>query len=238
MTNRYLSFAAVFSAFAASTLPAAAQEMSGDVSASGNEPFWRADVAGTAFTLTRPDFEPLQLSVVERRIGADGTEVIVSASSSPALRAVLSLAPGPCSDTMADQTYPFTATVELGDTVLRGCGGDPRDLLTATEVWTVTEIAGTEMVEGTAVEIGFNDEGRIFGTGGCNRLMGGYEITGEGLSFGAVATTMMACPEEIMAQEQAFLALLEEVRAFDMGEGGELILIGSEGPVIRAVAGE
>jgi uncharacterized membrane protein len=43
---------------------------------------------------------------------------------------------------MADQTYPFTATLELGDTVLQGCGGDPRDLLTAEEVWTVTEIAG------------------------------------------------------------------------------------------------
>jgi hypothetical protein len=77
--------------------------------------------------------------------------VIVSASSSPALSAFLSLAPGPCADTMADQTYPYTATLELGDTVLRGCGGDPRDLLTASEVWTVTEIAGEPIVPGTEV---------------------------------------------------------------------------------------
>jgi putative lipoprotein len=90
-----------------------------DVTASGNEPFWRVDIASGDFTLTRPDFEPLMLSVTERRTQADGTFVIVSASSSPALRPVLSLAPGPCNDTMADQTYPFTATLELGDTVLR-----------------------------------------------------------------------------------------------------------------------
>jgi hypothetical protein len=82
-----------------------------DVSASGNEPFWRVDVSGGEMMLTRPDFEPLILSVVERRSEADGTQVIVSATSSPALRAVLALAPGPCADTMADQTYPFTATV-------------------------------------------------------------------------------------------------------------------------------
>jgi hypothetical protein len=86
---------------------------------------------------------------------------------------------------MADQTYPFTATLELGDTVLTGCGGDPRDLLTASEVWTVTEIAGGAPVEGTEVEIGFSPDGGLSGTGGCNRINGSYEITGEGLSASA-----------------------------------------------------
>jgi uncharacterized membrane protein len=95
-----------------------AQMAPGDVSAAGNEPFWRVDIASDAFTLLRPDFDPLMLSVIDRSTGADGTHLIVSASSSPALRAVLSLAPGPCNDTMADQTYPYTATLELGDTVL------------------------------------------------------------------------------------------------------------------------
>jgi hypothetical protein len=65
----------------------------------GNEPFWRVDIAADDFTLTRPDFEPLMLSVIERRTEADGTHLIVSASSSPALRAFLSLAPGPCATT-------------------------------------------------------------------------------------------------------------------------------------------
>lgn len=217
---------------------ARAQETPVDVTARGNEPFWRVDVAAGELTVTRPDAEPLVLSVVERRTEADGTEVIVSATSSPAFGAVLRLAPGPCADTMADQTYPFTASLDLGDTVLTGCGGDPRDLLTAVEVWRVTEIAGTELAAGTEGEIGFTDDGRVFGTGGCNRLMGDYEITGEGLSIGTIASTMMACPDAVMAQEETFVAALEQVRAFDIGAGGELILLGPEGPVVRAVAGE
>jgi hypothetical protein len=77
----------------------AAQDMPEDVTAAGNEPFWRVDIAGGDFTLSRPDYEPLMLSVVERRTEADGTTVIVSASSSPAFSAFLSLAPGPCATT-------------------------------------------------------------------------------------------------------------------------------------------
>jgi hypothetical protein len=61
---------------------------------------------------------------------------------------------------MADQTYPFTATLELGDTVLQGCGGDPRDLLTASEVWTVTEIAGEPIVRHRGHH-GFADRARF-----------------------------------------------------------------------------
>jgi uncharacterized membrane protein len=140
---------------------ALAQDMPGDVTAAGNEPFWRVEIAGAGFTLTRPDFEPLMLSVVERRTEADGTHVIVSASSSPALRAVLSLAPGPATTPWPTRPIRSTATLELGDTVLRGCGGDPRDLLTASEVWTVTEIAGEAIVEGTEVTLGFGPEGGL-----------------------------------------------------------------------------
>jgi uncharacterized membrane protein len=36
----------------------AAQDMPEDVTAAGNEPFWRVDIAGGDFTLSRPDFEP------------------------------------------------------------------------------------------------------------------------------------------------------------------------------------
>jgi heat shock protein HslJ len=236
MATRSLPTALAFALLCAAG--ASAQEMPRDVTASGNEPFWRVVIEAGDFTLTRPDFQPLILSVTERRTQADGTFVIVSASSSPALRAVLSLGPGPCNDTMADQTYPFTATVALGDNVLTGCGGDPRDLLTASEVWTVTEIAGAAPVEGTEVEIAFSPDGGLSGTGGCNRINSSYEITGEGLSIGPVASTMMACPEEVMAQEMAVIAALAGVFSFDIGEDGALILRGTNGAVIQATRAE
>jgi heat shock protein HslJ len=217
---------------------ATAQDLPDNVSAAGNEPFWHVQITGGDFTLTRPDYEPLMLSVVERRIGSDGTQVIVSASSSPALSAFLSLGAGPCSDTMADQTYPYTAALELGDTVLRGCGGDPRDLLTATEAWAVTEIAGEAVLPDTEVTLSFDATDALSGSGGCNRFTTLYEITGEGLSLGPVAATRMACPDPISAQEMAFFAALDQVYSFDIAEDGALVLMGAEGPVIRAVGAE
>ncbi|MGE0473956.1 MAG: META domain-containing protein, partial [Nitrospirales bacterium] len=54
---------------------------------------------------------------------------------------------------------------------------------------------------------------RIGGFGGCNRLIGGYELKDVRLTFGQVATTRMACREG-MEMEAAFLAALEKVRTW------------------------
>lgn len=225
----------VLAAALASPAPLAAQTYPENVSAAGNEPFWRVDVADGQFTLRRPDFDTLVLSVTSRTTTDDGGLVIEATMASPSFRATLTLSPGPCSDTMADQTYPFSAEVAMGDSAMTGCGGDPATLLTAVEEWTVTEIAGAPVPEGLEVTIGFDDDGGLFGTGGCNRMRSTYEITGEGLSLGAGATTMMACPEEIMTVEQNYLRALESVTSFDIGEDGELILRGPEGPAMVAV---
>ena len=67
---------------------------------------------------------------------------------------------------------------------------------------------------------------RVHGFAGCNNFNGGYEI-GEGkLSFGNLASTMMACPE--MELEDRFYALLQAVETFDI-EAGWLILSGADG---------
>jgi heat shock protein HslJ len=51
---------------------------------------------------------------------------------------------------------------------------------------------------------------RVSGSGGCNRLLGGYELKGDQLIFGKMASTMMACAEG-METEKAFLKALEQV---------------------------
>jgi hypothetical protein len=86
----------------------------------------------------RPDFEPLMLSVVERRTEADGTRDRLGLLQPRAAARPEPRAGALCNDTMADQTYPYTATLELGDTVLQrlrrrparpadGVGGLDRD---------------------------------------------------------------------------------------------------------------
>jgi copper homeostasis protein (lipoprotein) len=76
------------------------------------------------------------------------------------------------------------------------------------------------------------EDGRLSGSGGCNRLMGTYEVRGDTLQFGAVATTMMACPEG-MEQEQRLLEALAEVVTFRL-EGVHLELYAADGePLLR-----
>ena len=54
---------------------------------------------------------------------------------------------------------------------------------------------------------------RVGGSGGCNRLMGGYELNGDKLTFGQMAGTMMACLEG-MDTEKAFLDALGQVNTW------------------------
>ena len=71
---------------------------------------------------------------------------------------------------------------------------------------------------------------RIGGSGGCNRLIGSYELDGKQLTFGQLATTRMACREG-MDTEAAFTAALEEVRTWRIAgqhlelfdDGGQLV---------------
>jgi len=60
------------------------------------------------------------------------------------------------------------------------------------------------------------DSERMSGSGGCNRLMGGYRLKGERLHFSQLASSQMACPQEVMAFEQRYTRALERVRRWSI----------------------
>lgn len=72
------------------------------------------------------------------------------------------------------------------------------------------------------------EESRLAGSTGCNRMMGDYERDGDRLTFGQLATTMMACPGEVMALEREFLDVLEAIDGWQV-EGETLTLVDAEG---------
>jgi heat shock protein HslJ len=53
------------------------------------------------------------------------------------------------------------------------------------------------------------DGHRVAGSGGCNRLLGGYRLDGKRIAFEKFAVTLMACPAG-MEQEREFLGALGE----------------------------
>lgn len=76
------------------------------------------------------------------------------------------------------------------------------------------------------------DNTRLSGSGGCNRLLGGYTLEGDRLSFGNVGSTMMACVDG-MEQEQRFLAALKDATRWRI-TGQQLTLLDASGtPVAR-----
>lgn len=72
----------------------------------------------------------------------------------------------------------------------------------------------------------FRTEDRITGSGGCNRLMGGYAVDGNTMHFKAVGSTMMACAHG-MDTEHAFLIALDKVDTWKI-TGKSLELYDSE----------
>lgn len=62
--------------------------------------------------------------------------------------------------------------------------------------------------------------GRISGSGGCNRFNGGYKTTGNQLSIGPLASTFQACEEGLMTQESNYLKALQAAQRYEMNQDG------------------
>lgn len=102
--------------------------------------------------------------------------------------------------------------------------------------WTLVEL------DGDAVEIGPEElaphlvldleEARVAGSGGINRLSGHFVLSEDELRFGRLATTRMAGPENATRREDAFLAALERVTAYEL-DCRTLTLLADEDAVVR-----
>jgi len=80
-------------------------------------------------------------------------------------------------------------------------------------------------VEATAF---FGVDGTLSGKAGCNRYFGDYSLTGDVITFGALGSTRMMCPEPQMVVERAFLAALQGDAAYRIA-GNTLELITESG---------
>ena len=83
----------------------------------------------------------------------------------------------------------------------------------------------------TQVFISFTNDGKISGSGGCNRYFGGWgflEGTQDTIRIWRTGSTRMACQDAVMTQEYGYLEELSRVSSFAI-EGRELRLYFNEG---------
>ena len=99
--------------------------------------------------------------------------------------------------------------------------------------WTLTDL-DRGGVTGTAPTLELT-ETDVSGTGGCNTFNGIYTTDGDTISFGPLASTMMACEPSIMEQETVYLAALDGATAYTV-DGDTLTTSGDAGTLTYAKA--
>ena len=121
-------------------------------------------------------------------------------------------------------------------TLLSGCGagGEGADAPGALEgSWTLDVVGGASADPAVASTLTMED-GSASGNAGVNTFNGSYDAPDDGvLTFGPLATTMMAGPDNAMQQEQAFLQALAATTTFTtkdstlelMDEGGKTLAV-------------
>ena len=101
--------------------------------------------------------------------------------------------------------------------------------------WTVTSYYSGDAITSVAgdatLTADFADDGTVSGNAGCNNYNGPYEIDGDSISIGPLASTKMACTsEELSKQEADFLAALELATSFTV-TGDRLDLLRDGGTI-------
>ncbi len=91
-------------------------------------------------------------------------------------------------------------------------------------VWNLTSLTDKGLVPDVNISIKFTTDGKVGGSSGCNQYSGTYSASGNNLQISSpLASTMMACAQEIMDQESAYLKALGEVKTFTVA-GDQLTL--------------
>ncbi len=142
---------------------------------------------------------------------------VTLATSLLALLALVAMAG--CGSDDETETGGGSSSTTAGAAADDGISG--RDWLLAAE--------GTSFPVPAGVEITLRiDGGEASGSGGCNSYTSAVEIDGSDITFGTVASTMMACAEPEKGEaETAYTTALSEIETFEV-DGDALLLSGGD----------
>ena len=96
----------------------------------GTEPFWGGTIRGNEMLYSTPENQAGESIAVRRFAGNNGLGFSGTWDGMPL---DLTITPGTCSDGMSDRSYPFVATLKLGDEQRNGCAWTDRMPFSGTE---------------------------------------------------------------------------------------------------------
>ena len=95
------------------------------------------------------------------------------------------------------------------------------------------DIGGRGVIDNGQTTRAFDAEGRVAGSGGCNRYFGPVTIEGSTIRFGDLGATRMACVPALMDQEQKFFDALAATRSYRFDDpGNKLVFLGEDGTTL------
>ncbi|MFZ2323796.1 MAG: META domain-containing protein [Ignavibacteriaceae bacterium] len=104
--------------------------------------------------------------------------------------------------------------------------------------WNVISILGKTLYENKTTKnipyLSFSDNGKLFGSTGCNSFTGFYKLKGASLSISPGSITKMACPENT---EQSFLNAIKQATSYKF-DGDKLILLNGTKTVMTLILKE
>lgn len=124
----------------------------------------------------------------------------------------------------------LTAIVSLN---LASCASSTTVADSATESvkntsWSLVQMPNQSLVPDTLITLNFDND-KITGSDGCNRYNALYTVNEDRLNISrSIATTMMACPEQIMQQASSYTSALTQAMSYKI-EGSQLVLLNTEG---------
>lgn len=107
---------------------------------------------------------------------------------------------------------------------LAGCASAPPPQPSIVGLWLAEEVAGAPVASDAHITLSLYGNGRAVGHAGCNNYTGGFKRAGDGISFGPLISTKMACAPEIMSLEQSYLATLAAATRAERRPDGMLAL--------------
>lgn len=94
--------------------------------------------------------------------------------------------------------------------------------------WELLQLGGEEILPATFISAEFREDGMVGGSSGCNSYSAPYEVEKNIINIGPSMGTLMACPDPIMEQENAYLKALESAKSYQL-EDQNLVLADGEG---------
>lgn len=116
-----------------------------------------------------------------------------------------------------------TACASSGRPTSSARSHDPQAVVGKTWQWqgTVTPVEKINVTQPERYTLYFDEKGRVQARFDCNRGGGAYQISEGKLSFGALMSTRMACPEDSL--DYTYMKQLKDVNSFFL-EGDSLYL--------------